>query len=77
MNGCFWHGHSRCSRATIPKSNTEFWRRKIEGNIARDRKNARQMRALGWKILIVWQCQAKNQLELAKRLQRFLESELT
>jgi DNA mismatch endonuclease (patch repair protein) len=75
VHGCYWHGHSRCSRATIPKSNTEFWTRKIEGNIARDRRNARQLRALGWGVLVVWQCQAKNQIALTKRLQRFLGRE--
>ena len=72
VHGCFWHGHSRCSRATLPKSNAEFWKRKIEGNIARDKRNARRIRAMGWKILVVWQCQTKNEAVLTARLQGFL-----
>lgn len=76
VHGCFWHGHgsTRCPIAKIPKSNTEFWRNKITLNKKRDRKMCRQLRCLGWHVLIVWECQImkdpKNVLvRLATRLE--------
>src|SRR5690242_9549357 len=64
VHGCFWHGHSGCSRATLPKSNADFWARKIDGNIARDRNNTRRIKTLGWEVLVIWQCQTKNEAAL-------------
>jgi DNA mismatch endonuclease (patch repair protein) len=72
VHGCFWHGHSGCRRATIPQTNSGFWSRKIRGNMVRDKKNIRALRALDWKVLVIWQCQTKNPEQLAKRLLRFL-----
>src|SRR5688572_12708309 len=56
VNGCFWHGH-HCKSGTLPKSNLEFWTKKINQNVLRDRRNYRYLRRSGWKVIIVWQCQ--------------------
>jgi len=58
VHGCFWHRHHGCRYAYTPKSRVEFWRRKLEGNVERDRRNARALRALGWRVITVWECQA-------------------
>lgn len=59
VNGCFWHGHEHCGGYTIPKTNTEFWKRKIERNKARDIEEQRQLAAMGWHCITVWECQLK------------------
>jgi DNA mismatch endonuclease, patch repair protein len=74
VHGCFWHGHRGCRRAARPSTNREFWDRKIEGNIARDAKNVRELRRQGWKVLVVWQCAMKDVEALEKRLARFLSA---
>lgn len=60
VNGCFWHGHQNCKRATLPSTNTEFWKSKISGNIKRDEITYSALRKLGWQYLIIWQCQIKE-----------------
>lgn len=55
IHGCFWHGHS-CKRGKLPKTNAEFWSRKIAGNKKRDARASRAVRALGWRCFSVWQC---------------------
>ncbi len=72
VHGCFWHGHSGCSRATLPTTNTPFWEKKIGGNKTRDRRVRRELRALGWKVLVLWQCQLKSVEVLTNRLLGFL-----
>lgn len=73
VHGCFWHGHPRCKRATLPQTNRQFWRAKIEGNRSRDQRVKRQLRRLGWGVLEVWQCQLRNPAALEQRLLGFLE----
>lgn len=68
VHGCFWHGHPGCSKARIPKTREEFWRSKIETNAARDRRSIRRLRALGWRVLVVWQCRISD-----RKLQRLYE----
>lgn len=55
VHGCFWHGHD-CPRGRRPTSNTEFWNRKLDGNIKRDRQNQAALRATGWRVEVIWQC---------------------
>ena len=74
VHGCFWHGHKGCRRAARPTSNADFWNRKIEGNIKRDSVKLRELRKLGWKATVVWQCQIRDMRSLEKRLERFLQS---
>ncbi|NMC87491.1 MAG: DNA mismatch endonuclease Vsr [Candidatus Moranbacteria bacterium] len=72
VHGCFWHGHNGCQRATRPKTNREFWEKKITGNIERDKRCIRSLRQDGWSVLVVWQCQTKDINLLQKRLSRFI-----
>ena len=60
INGCFWHGHRDCKYFVWPKSNEEFWRNKIYSNIERDIRKTKQLTGLGWKVIIVWECELKN-----------------
>ena len=60
VNGCFWHGHDGCSLFVVPKSNTQFWLDKINYNKERDSKNHELLKQLGWKVIVVWQCELKS-----------------
>lgn len=60
VNGCFWHGHDGCRYFVWPKNNAEFWRKKITGNIARDKRTYQQLNAMGWRVIVFWECQLKN-----------------
>lgn len=59
VNGCFWHGHEGCKYFVWPKNNEEFWRKKITANIERDRRDFSQLEALGWNVIVIWECQLK------------------
>jgi DNA mismatch endonuclease (patch repair protein) len=71
VHGCFWHRHDGCRRATTPSTRVEFWSAKFERNLARDRRVVRQLRRLGWSVLIVWECRARRVEEL-RRVERLL-----
>ncbi len=60
VNGCFWHGHQGCRYFVMPKSNTEYWNKKIAGNVERDRNVIVQLEELGWNVITVWECQLKK-----------------
>lgn len=74
VNGCFWHGHS-CRRGRLPSSREEFWAKKIAMNKLRDARNLRQLRALGWKALTVWECEISAVEKLERKLIGFLEND--
>jgi DNA mismatch endonuclease (patch repair protein) len=71
VDGCFWHGCPRCY--SLPRSNTAFWREKLEGNRRRDRRISRILRAAGWKVLRVWECQVTSRRTKARILQTVLQ----
>jgi len=75
VHGCFWHGHKRCVRASRPATRAAFWNRKIDGNIFRDASVQRWLKALGWNVFVLWQCELKKtkRAALTARLRRFLE----
>lgn len=73
VHGCFWHGHENCKRSKRPSTNVEFWNRKIDRNIARDKKAYTELRKLGWKHLIIWECRTKKPQRLEKSLIQFLK----
>jgi DNA mismatch endonuclease (patch repair protein) len=74
VHGCFWHRHPRCALARLPKSRADFWLPKLKGNRARDLKNARKLRRLGWDQLIVWECQLADRKTLRTMLGRYLSA---
>lgn len=57
INGCFWHRHEGCSKATTPKSNTEYWIAKFDRNVERDAENLQRLEADGWRVHVVWECE--------------------
>ena len=60
VNGCFWHKHEGCKYFVWPKSNSEFWKEKIESNIVRDKKQYEEFKNAGWHVIIVWECELKK-----------------
>lgn len=63
VNGCFWHGHGGCRYAIKPKSNIEFWETKIARNKHRDEVTAAHLEALGWTVIVVWECELRGKAE--------------
>ena len=74
MHGCFWHRHQDCRLARMPKSRVAFWREKLEANKRRDEGNVRQLNELGWRVLVIWECQMKEKdmSEVSNVVRRFL-----
>ncbi|MDA8089974.1 MAG: DNA mismatch endonuclease Vsr [Nitrospiraceae bacterium] len=72
VRGCFWHQHPGCIDSHIPKTRIKYWAPKLERNKLRDKENMMKLRALGWRVLVVWECEVKNTKRLSKRLGRFL-----
>ncbi|MGH8736730.1 MAG: very short patch repair endonuclease [Burkholderiales bacterium] len=60
VHGCFWHRHRNCAATTLPKTNVAFWRTKFRDNLKRDRKKARALRELGYRVLVIWECQTRR-----------------
>ena len=60
VNGCFWHRHEGCRFASTPSSNSEFWQKKFAANVERDARNYAALKALGWNVLIIWECEVKE-----------------
>lgn len=74
VHGCFWHGHS-CPKGKLPQSRLEYWAPKILGNQQRDRRVLRQVRSMGWKAIVVWQCELKEMDRILPRVLKFLKPE--
>ncbi len=72
VHGCFWHRHTGCRNAVLPKTNSEFWLRKLCGNVDRDQRNVRDLQLLGWTVLTVWECELEDEMKLQERLCRML-----
>lgn len=69
VHGCFWHRHLDCRPGTrIPKSNVDFWMRKFERNVERDEENRKALTELGWKVVVVWECETRNAERLIEKL---------
>ena len=64
VHGCFWHYHQNCKKAGIPKSNTDFWKNKIQKNIERDLNNITLLKNSGWNVNIIWECETENNEKL-------------
>lgn len=72
VHGCFWHGHDGCSRSRLPKSRLEYWQPKIEANRKRDRQIEEELKALGWRQIVIWDCQLRTQKAAAIALPELL-----
>ena len=72
VNGCFWHRHPCCRRASTPQTRTAFWERKFKTNVVRDEKVRSSLQRDGWTVLVVWECQTRDSQMLADTLSDIL-----
>ena len=72
VNGCFWHSH-KCKTAHVPKTNLAYWGPKLDRNKTRDEKNIETLKAEGWQVLVIWECEAHHESGLEKRICAFLD----
>lgn len=68
VHGCFWHRHADCAKTTNPKTRAQFWQAKFSANIARDAKAVAALKALGWRVFVVWECDTQTGRDLLKKL---------
>lgn len=71
VHGCFWHSHG-CKLSHVPKSNVSYWRPKLNRNHVRDVKSRKALSALGWRSLVIWECELKNKERVTTRVKKFL-----
>lgn len=74
VHGCFWHRHQGCRFAYTPKSNSQFWLAKLDANVRRDAVVLQALAALGWEVLIVWECEVANFPALTEKVNLFLSA---
>ena len=72
VRGCYWHRHEGCKDATTPSTNAVFWQKKFADNVARDKRTEQELKALGWNVIVVWECEIENKI-----FQSFLIERLT
>ena len=75
VHGCFWHQHPDCPKATLPKSRRNFWIPKLNGNRRRDIAVQKEAQRLGWRILVVWECELRDSVQLTGQLSQFLSDD--
>lgn len=72
VHGCFWHRHQNCRYSYTPRSNIEFWQKKFEGNIARDARAREELKRMGWRVAIIWECETQDDAILHWKLKKCL-----
>jgi DNA mismatch endonuclease (patch repair protein) len=75
VNGCFWHQHPGCPRSKRPKTRADWWQSKLNRNVERDREARRELTAMGWKFLVVWECETRDRKVLIEGLRTFLTAQ--
>jgi DNA mismatch endonuclease (patch repair protein) len=73
VHGCFWHRHEGCRRATIPATRVGFWEQKFQRNIRQDSLVQEKLNALGWNVLVIWECETKK-LAFADKVKEYLNA---
>jgi len=73
VHGCFWHQHAGCREGRAPSSNLDYWLPKLQRNVERDMANIKQLRRLGWKPLVIWECETAKTSLVKGRIERFLK----
>lgn len=73
-HGCFWHRHRGCKYTTTPATRTEWWQAKFDRNVTRDAAVKKELQGLGWRVIVVWECELKDPETLAQRLDRELRN---
>lgn len=74
LHGCFWHRHYCASGVRAPKSRNAFWGAKFEKNVLRDARVMREMKAAGWRALVIWECELSDYSKVARRVRKFLDA---
>jgi DNA mismatch endonuclease (patch repair protein) len=76
VRGCFWHQHKGCIDSHVPKSKVGYWRPKLRRNVYRDKQNLNKLNILGWKVLVLWECEVKNKkaARIDARIKKFLKT---
>ena len=72
VHGCFWHRHRKCKNCTTPTNNRDFWVKKLEANAARDVTHRRSLRKQGWRVTVIWECEADDEQALAIKLRHLV-----
>jgi DNA mismatch endonuclease (patch repair protein) len=75
LHGCFWHRHDCASGRRAPKSRTAFWSAKFDRNVQRDAQVMRELRAAGWRALVIWECELRDRLKIERRIRKFLDAQ--
>lgn len=75
MHGCFWHRHPGCKLARLPKSKLDFWVKKLEANRQRDISHQKQLSELGWRVLVIWECEMSDIERVSLLVKKFLDTE--
>lgn len=73
VHGCFWHRHPGCRYASTPKTRQDYWLPKFAANVERDARKASQLKELGWRVVVVWECETRNREALEARLRQEFE----
>ena len=76
MHGCFWHRHEGCALARLPKSRIDFWKQKLDTNRQRDQRNQELLAEQGWRVLVVWECQLSDTIEVSRIVRDFLNDDI-
>ena len=76
VHGCFWHLHQGCPKATVPKARRDWWLDKLQGNRARDARAESALRALGWQVAVIWECETRSDVDLRRKLGAILSTML-
>ena len=74
VNGCFWHRHPGCKRASPPVANAAYWQKKFERNVERDKQSQTALECRGWRVLVIWECELKDLMALQERISRFFST---
>lgn len=68
VHGCFWHRHEACKKSNLPRSQSSYWSAKLEKNVSRDLRSQKMLKAMGWKVIVIWECEARKPERLLARL---------
>lgn len=74
LHGCFWHLHRGCVDGHVPESRTDYWIPKLERNVERDKRVSRELKTLGWRVLVVWECELKSPPKVLRKAEKFLQA---
>ena len=72
VHGCFWHRHPGCRFATTPQTRKSYWENKFRGNVVRDRRSHEALIELGWRVLVIWECETRDEGAVAERIREYL-----